>query len=68
MMASFERTENFLFEAAAYGSNDDILGVSECIIMGVPMEVGTGLFKLLHDVQIPEMPPRRPSILKAFHQ
>ena len=24
------------------------LGVSECIIMGVPIPLGTGLFKLLH--------------------
>jgi hypothetical protein len=23
-------------------------GVSECIIMGMPMSIGTGLFKLLH--------------------
>jgi len=23
-------------------------GVSECIIMGIPMGIGTGLFKLLH--------------------
>lgn len=24
------------------------LGVSECIIMGIPMSIGTGMFKLLH--------------------
>lgn len=24
------------------------VGVSECIIMGIPMGIGTGLFKLLH--------------------
>jgi len=23
-------------------------GVSECIIMGIPMSIGTGVFKLLH--------------------
>lgn len=27
---------------------DSIVGVSECIIMGVPVPVGTGLFKILH--------------------
>lgn len=33
------------------GGNSDryiISGVSECIIMGIPMTVGTGLFQLLH--------------------
>ena len=25
-----------------------VVGVSECIIMGIPMTIGTGLFKLLH--------------------
>ena len=24
------------------------VGVSECIIMGIPMSIGTGMFKLLH--------------------
>ena len=25
-----------------------VAGVSECIIMGIPMNIGTGMFKLLH--------------------
>ncbi|KAJ3415502.1 hypothetical protein HDV05_004704 [Chytridiales sp. JEL 0842] len=47
MLASFEKTTDHLFEASFYGKKDPIDGVSECIIMGVPMGIGTGLFKLL---------------------
>jgi len=47
MLASFEKTTDHLFEAAIRGSVDDIVGVSESIIMGIPMPTGTGLFKLL---------------------
>jgi DNA-directed RNA polymerase III subunit RPC1 len=48
--ASFEKTSDHLFDAAIHGRVDDISGVSESIIMGIPMPTGTGLFKLLHDV------------------
>ncbi|CAG0896236.1 unnamed protein product, partial [Darwinula stevensoni] len=48
MLASFERTSDHLFDAAYYGQEDSVTGVSECIIMGIPMNLGTGLFKLLH--------------------
>lgn len=48
MLASFEKTTDHLFEAAFYGQEDEIHGVSECIIMGKPMQLGTGIFKLLH--------------------
>ncbi|KAJ3171231.1 hypothetical protein HDU88_008268 [Geranomyces variabilis] len=50
MLASFEKTTDHLFEASFYGKRDTINGVSECIIMGVPMGIGTGLFKLLRKV------------------
>merc|ERR1712130_542456 len=49
MLASFEKTADHLFDAAYYGQRDAIKGVSECIIMGIPMNVGTGLMQLLHD-------------------
>nr|XP_009858083.1 LOW QUALITY PROTEIN: DNA-directed RNA polymerase III subunit RPC1-like [Ciona intestinalis] len=48
MLASFEKTSDHLFDAAYYGQTDVITGVSECIIMGIPMNIGTGIFKLLH--------------------
>lgn len=46
MLASFEKTTDHLFDAAIHGRVDKIEGVSECIIMGIPMPIGTGLFKL----------------------
>lgn len=50
MLASFERTADHLFDAAYYGQTDEISGVSESIILGVPMSVGTGFFDLVHKV------------------
>jgi len=47
MLASFEKTTDHLFDAAIFGKADKIEGVSECIIMGIPMPIGTGLFKLV---------------------
>lgn len=47
MLASFEKTTDHLFDAAVHGRTDAIDGVSECIIMGIPIPIGTGLFKLL---------------------
>lgn len=54
MLASFEKTADHLFEAAIRGSKDRVQGVSECIIMGNPIPIGTGLFKLLHRVKAAE--------------
>lgn len=48
MLASFEKTTDHLFDAAIHGRTDNIEGVSECIIMGIPMPIGTGLFKIRH--------------------
>jgi DNA-directed RNA polymerase III subunit RPC1 len=41
-LASFEKTPDHLFDAAAGMKIDEIEGVSECIIMGQPISVGTG--------------------------
>jgi len=46
-LASFEKTPDHLFEAAAGMKSDKIEGVSECIIMGQTMGVGTGAFKVV---------------------
>ena len=46
-LASFEKTTDHLFDAAVHSRQDSIVGVSECIIMGVPIPIGTGIFKLL---------------------
>ncbi|KAL1427575.1 hypothetical protein MTO96_017275 [Rhipicephalus appendiculatus] len=50
MLASFEKTADHLFDAAYYGQTDEISGVSESIILGVPMAIGTGFFDLVHKV------------------
>lgn len=59
MLASFEKTADHLFEAALRGSQDNVAGVSECIIMGCPMPVGTGLFSLMQKIK------QAPPLLKA---
>ncbi|KAL6756761.1 hypothetical protein V8C86DRAFT_3136322 [Haematococcus lacustris] len=48
--ASFEKTSDHLFDAAIHGRCDAVTGVSESIIMGIPMPTGTGLFRLRHNV------------------
>lgn len=47
MQASFERTGDHLFSAAISGKVDNIEGVTECVIMGIPMKLGTGILKVL---------------------
>ncbi len=37
------KTTDHLFDAAVHGRSDEIVGVSECIIMGTPIPIGTGL-------------------------
>lgn len=46
MLASFEKTSDHLFDAARHGRVDEIKGVSESIIMGIPSPGGTGMMKL----------------------
>lgn len=46
-LASFEKTPDHLFEAAWHMKRDKIEGVSECIIMGQSMGIGTGAFKVV---------------------
>uniref|UniRef100_A0A914WUN4 DNA-directed RNA polymerase n=1 Tax=Plectus sambesii TaxID=2011161 RepID=A0A914WUN4_9BILA len=53
LLASFEKTMDHLFDAAFFAQEDKVCGVSESIIMGVPMTIGTGRFKLLHKVDRP---------------
>jgi len=46
-LASFEKTPDHLFDAAVKGKKDTIEGVSECIIMGQSMGLGTGAMKMI---------------------
>ena len=44
MLASFEKTTDHLYDAAVHCKKDDITGVSECIITGNLVSLGTGAF------------------------
>ncbi|PIA38792.1 hypothetical protein AQUCO_02700173v1 [Aquilegia coerulea] len=46
MLAGFERTGDVLYNASFNGRCDNIEGVGECIIMGIPMPIGTGILKV----------------------
>ena len=47
--ASFEETMPHLYNAAIRSKKDEIKGVSESIIVGNLIPVGTGMFRLIHD-------------------
>jgi DNA-directed RNA polymerase III subunit RPC1 len=51
-LASFEKTPDHLFDAAAGMKKDPIQGVSECIIMGQSMSIGTGAFEVVRRLGI----------------
>lgn len=50
MLASFEKTTDFLFDAATQGKHDRMRGISEKIIVGQPISVGTGMFDIKWDL------------------
>jgi DNA-directed RNA polymerase III subunit RPC1 len=64
MLASFEKTADHLFDAAISGNLDSITGVSECIILGKTVPLGTGMMDLLYkeDIKRGRIPKRRPII------
>ncbi|KAL8294013.1 hypothetical protein RB600_000133 [Gaeumannomyces tritici] len=51
-LASFEKTPDHLFAAAAGMKTDRIEGVSECIIMGQTMSVGTGACQIVRALNL----------------
>ncbi|KAK4989025.1 DNA-directed RNA polymerase III subunit C1 (rpo31) [Elasticomyces elasticus] len=51
-LASFEKTPDHLFDAAAGLKRDRIEGVSECIIMGQSIRIGTGCMKVVRRLGI----------------
>lgn len=62
-LASFEKTPDHLFEAAWHMKRDRIEGVSECIIMGQPMGVGTGAFGVVRRMNVgPEALLMKPTV------
>lgn len=65
MLASFESTADHLFNGAYCGRVDHIQGVSECIIMGIPMQLGTGMFDVCQKVVSPVLKQGPDPILLA---
>ena len=47
------------------GRSDRIVGVSECIILGTPVQIGTGAFKVLFADESPAPVPRRRPLLRV---
>jgi len=66
MLASFEMTTDHLFEAAVHNRQDHIVGVSECIIMGIPIPLGTGMFKLIQKATHDPLPEKKRLLLDAY--
>lgn len=62
-LASFEKTPDHLFDAAVKGKIDHIEGVSECIIMGQSMAVGTGAMKVVRRLGLDENDLRKKETL-----
>jgi DNA-directed RNA polymerase III subunit RPC1 len=66
MLASFEKTTHILFDGARKGRRDTIDGVSECIIVGTPIPIGTGMFKLLKQTNAPPSRlPQRSTLMQS---
>lgn len=67
-LASFEKTTDHLFDAAFHMKTDEVEGVSECIILGQSMTIGTGAFKVVRKLMIPEsqLKPKKPMFEGAY--
>jgi len=63
MLASFEMTTDHLYNSAVQCKRDDIQGVSECIVMGNMVPIGTGLFKVCYDDNTPSVPFKKTPLL-----
>ena len=46
--ASFEEALDVLMEAAVYNANSKVLGVTECVVLGAPTRVGTGVATIVY--------------------
>uniref|UniRef100_A0A7S2J266 DNA-directed RNA polymerase n=1 Tax=Haptolina brevifila TaxID=156173 RepID=A0A7S2J266_9EUKA len=65
MLASFEKTTDHLFAAAAHARCDAITGASDCIILGAPIPIGTGIFQLLQRQPKIVLPKRLPTLFPS---
>lgn len=53
-LASFEKTADHLFDAGGTGRTDPVEGVSECIIMGKTVSLGTGAMEVIRKLNFYE--------------
>ena len=60
-LASFEETEKHLYNAAIQCKKDDIKGVSECIVMGNQVPMGTGMMKVIYDESVAKQAATSPA-------
>ncbi len=60
VMASFERTSESLFSAAVHNKRDELRGVSEAVLTGQPVPLGTGGAFDLIQTSVPKQEPRIP--------
>lgn len=60
-LASFEKTTDHLFDAAFHMKTDEVQGVSECIILGQSMTIGTGSFGVVRKLMVDDkdLKPKR---------
>ncbi|KAL9114603.1 MAG: hypothetical protein Q9227_001281 [Pyrenula ochraceoflavens] len=49
-LASFEKTADHVFDAGIMGKTDKLDGVSECVIVGKPMPIGTGSVNVVRNM------------------
>nr|ALK02063.1 RNA polymerase III largest subunit [Wickerhamiella domercqiae] len=64
-LASFEKTTDHLFDAAFFMKTDKVEGVSECIITGQSVRIGTGAFSVVQPFS-PEPMSKVPLIESAI--
>lgn len=67
-LASFEKTADHLFDAGGQGRSDKIEGVSECIIMGKTVRLGTGAMEVVRKMNFYEgqIGPRKTAFEDAW--
>ncbi|RMD40980.1 hypothetical protein DV735_g4155, partial [Chaetothyriales sp. CBS 134920] len=53
-LASFEKTADHVFDAGVMGKSDGVKGVSECVIVGKAMGVGTGAVEVVRGITLKE--------------
>jgi DNA-directed RNA polymerase III subunit RPC1 len=51
-LASFEKTADHVFDAGVAGKTDPIRGVSECVIVGKTMGIGTGSVEVVRTMDV----------------